>query len=66
MIQTGQTMMCMLKNDDDRKMRLLQFRIDAVHHLLGENFSRETPLVQLQPDEKKIYHLAQKPKKKEM
>ena len=43
----------MLKNDNDRKMILLQFRINIVHHLQGENFSRETPLVQLKPDEKK-------------
>ena len=54
MIHNGHKMFCMLKNDGDRKMALLQFRIAAVHHLLGENFPRESTTVQLQPDE--VFH----------
>ena len=50
-------MFCLLKNDGDRNMPLLQFRIGAVHHLLGENFPRESSAVQLQPDEV-FQHLA--------
>ena len=57
MIHNGHKMFCMLKNEGDRKMALLQFRIAAVHHLLGENFPRESPTVQLQPDEV-FHHLA--------
>ena len=47
----------MLNNVDDRKMTFLQFRIAALHHLLEENFSRETPMVQLQSD-KSFHYLA--------
>ena len=32
MIQNGHEMICMLKNNDDRKMTLLQLNIAAVHH----------------------------------
>ena len=55
MIHSSHTIFCKLKNDGDRKMALLQFRIVAVPHLLEENFPRESTTVQLQPDE--VFHL---------
>ena len=49
-------MISILRSKDDRKMTLLQIRITVVHHLLGESFPLETPMVQLHPDES-FHHL---------
>ena len=57
MIHNGHKMFCKFKNDGDRKMALLHFRIAVVHHLLEENFRRESPMVHLLPDEI-FFHLA--------